>query len=174
METIVWVQSIASPWLDTLMTLITDLGSEEAYVALMLSFMLNQLAKGVFDTPRPFAIDPDVVRTERAQAGALGPGFPSGHAQSTATFWGVAALIIGPLLIEYRTDGRWLGRLWLTGLGLMVAFGIRNTTSLWLPEAIKRDSIGGFLRYFALTLAVTALTPWLAVRAGWTPGRRRR
>jgi membrane-associated phospholipid phosphatase len=286
METVVWVQGIATPWLDSLMTLITDLGSEEAYVALlvitylgidpragraigvalMLSFMLNQLAKGLFDTPRPFELDPDLVRTERARAGALGPGFPSGHAQSSTTFWGMAALwakrpwftgvalliialvsfsriylgvhlpldilgglvlggavlavaqvwlrsgwtppawalmlaglvgplalhlalptpesdllmgalaalIIGPMLIEHRTTGRWSGRLFVTLLGLVVAFGILTGTSLWLPEAIKRDPIGGFLRYFVLTMAVTALVPYLAQRFGWTRRRHGR
>jgi len=285
-ETVVWVQSIASPWLDVLMTWITDLGSEEAYVALMvvtylgidaragrtigialmLSFMLNQWAKGVFDTPRPFELDPDLVRTERARAGALGPGFPSGHAQSSATFWGMAALlakrpaftiaallivalvafsriylgvhlpidilgglllagvvlagaygalraglvlprwllaaggltlpltlhlalptpesdllmgalaalIVGPMLVEHRTDGRWFGRVIVSLLGLVVAFGILTASSLLLPEAIKRDPLGGFLRYFGLTLAVTVLVPYLAQRLALTPRAHRR
>ena len=112
METIYLVQSVAAPWLDTLMTWITDLGSEEAYVALMVgtylavdaragraigialmvSFLANQDAKAWFDTPRPFELDASVIRTQRAVDGALGAGFPSGHAQGAATFWGLAAV----------------------------------------------------------------------------------
>lgn len=285
METIHLVQSIASPWLDTLMTWITDLGSEEAYVALMVvtylaidartgralgitlmvSFLLNQYAKGLFDTPRPFAIDPSVARTERAVAGALGPGFPSGHAQSSITFWGfaaaaarrrwftvlavalvaaiafsrvylgvhvpldiagglvlggavvaaafaawrsglvlptwaalvlgvaapfavhllaptpesdllmgaLAALVVGPMLVPHRTDGPWPGRVVVAVIGLALAFAVLLGSSQLLPEAVKRDPVGGFLRYFVLGASVTMLAPWIGAAAGLVPARRR-
>ncbi|MFU8887510.1 MAG: phosphatase PAP2 family protein [Trueperaceae bacterium] len=286
METIQLLQSIATPWLDTVMTWITDLGSEEAYVALlvvtylavdaragrtlgitlMLSFMLNQHAKGWFDTPRPFELDPTLVRTERAAAGALGPGFPSGHAQSSLTFWGLAALlagrrwftvlallivvlvafsrlylgvhvpldvagglalgalmvglaivavraeltppawlllvggvvgpfalhllaptaesdllmgalaalVVGPMLVPHRTDGPVWGRIAVAAVGLLLAFTVLVASSQLLPEEIKRDPVGGFLRYFALAAAVTIVAPFIGGAFGWVPPRRRR
>ena len=286
METIHLIQNIATPWLDTLMTWITDLGSEEAYIALMvvtylavdaragraigialmLSFMLNQAAKGFFDTPRPFELEPDIVRTERAAAGALGPGFPSGHAQSSLTFWGLAALlarrrwftvlaaaivalvafsrlylgvhvpldvlgglalgaavvavalavvraeltpprwlvllvglavpfglhllaptpesdllmgalaalVVGPLLVPHRTDGPLWGRLGVAAIGLLLAFTVLVGSSQLLPEEVKRDPVGGFLRYFVLAASVTVLAPFVGAAFGWVPTRRPR
>ena len=286
METIQLIQSIATPWLDTLMTWITDLGSEEAYIALMvvtylavdaragrtlgitlmLSFMLNQVAKGWFDTPRPFELDPDIVRTERAAAGALGPGFPSGHAQSSLTFWGLAALlarrrwftvvavaivvlvafsrlylgvhvpldvvgglalgalavalamafvraeltppvwlvllvgvvapfglhllvptpesdllmgalaalVVGPMIVPHRTDGPLWGRIAVAAIGLLLAFTVLVASSQWLPEEVKRDPVGGFLRYFALAASVTIVAPFIGSALGLVPARRAR
>jgi membrane-associated phospholipid phosphatase len=287
METIYAVQSIASPSLDALMTAITDLGSQEAYVALMvvtylaidaragrtigiallLSFMINQYAKGAFDTPRPFALDPVLGRTERAVAGALGPGFPSGHAQSTLTFWGLgavlvrrpwftalavvvvaavafsrvylglhvpldvvgglalgavvvaaavlvlrseptwpawalvtagvagpfllhwfaptpesdllmgalAALMVGPTLLPHRTDGPLWGRAVVALIGLVLAFTVLVASSQLLPEEIKRDPLGGFVRYFVLGASATLVAPWMGRVFGLVPlsrGRR--
>jgi membrane-associated phospholipid phosphatase len=287
METIYAVQGIASPSLDALMTWITDLGSQEAYVALMvvtylaidaragraigiallLSFMLNQYAKGAFDTPRPFALDPVLGRTERAVAGALGPGFPSGHAQSTLTFWGLgavlvrrpwftalavvvvaavafsrvylglhvpldvagglvlgtlvvaaavlvlrseptwpawalvtvgvagpfllhwfaptpdsdllmgalAALMVGPTLVPHRTDGPLWGRAVVALIGLVLAFTVLVASSQLLPEEIKRDPVGGFVRYFVLGASATLIAPWMGRVFGLVPmprGRR--
>lgn len=286
METIHLVQTIAAPWLDTLMTWVTDLGSEQAYIALMvvaylavdaragralgitlmLSFMLNQLAKGWFDTPRPFELDPGVVRTERAAAGALGPGFPSGHAQSSLTFWGLAALlarrrwftvvaalvvalvafsrvylgvhvpldvvgglvlgalavglafalvraeltpppwlvvlvglagplalhllvptpesdllmgalaalVVGPLLVPHRTDGPLWGRVAVAAIGLLLAFTVLVASSELLPEEVKRDPLGGFLRYFVLAASVTVVAPFVGAAFGLVPARRAR
>ena len=114
MDIIRSVQQVASPFLDQLMLSITELGSERAYVALLViaylafdpargrrltvyflaGFYLNQLLKGVFDTARPFELDPSLLRLEEARGTAIGAGFPSGHAQSSATFWGLAALYV--------------------------------------------------------------------------------
>lgn len=286
METIYAVQSIASPSLDALMTWITDLGSQEAYVALMvvtylaidaragrtigiallLSFLLNQYAKGAFDTPRPFALDPLLGRTERAVAGALGPGFPSGHAQSTLTFWGLgavlarrpwftalavvvvaavafsrvylglhvpldvvgglvlgalvvaaavvvlrsdptwpswaivsigvagpfllhrfvptpdsdllmgalAALVVGPVLVPHRTDGPLWGRVLVALIGLVLAFTVLVASSELLPEEIKRDPLGGFVRYFVLGASATWVAPWMGRVFGLVPVPRSR
>jgi membrane-associated phospholipid phosphatase len=169
METVYLVQSVAAPWLDTLMTWITDLGSEEAYVALMVvtylavdaragralgiallvGFQVNQYAKGWFDTPRPFELDPSVIRTQRAVDGALGAGFPSGHAQSATTFWGLAAVLVG--------------RAWFWALAallvLLVAF-----SRVYLGVHVPADIVGGLL----IGLAVVALAA-LWVRSGFEP-----
>jgi membrane-associated phospholipid phosphatase len=112
MEVVRALQQFASPGLDQVMLLITNLGSESAYTLLLTvtylgidaragrrigiyflaSFYLNELLKGAFDTLRPFEIDATVARSDEAVATALGPGFPSGHAQGSTTFWGLAAL----------------------------------------------------------------------------------
>lgn len=286
MDVVYAIQSIATPWLDTVMTWITDLGSEEAYIAMVIatylaidaragqklgvllvtSFFINQYAKGFFDTPRPFELDPDVVRTERALAGAGGAGFPSGHAQSSATFWlyaaalvrrpwvwvvalalvalvsfsrlylgvhvpadiagglaigvtlvaiavvlersgmrlpawllallavsvplglhlrwptpesdllagALSALVLGPMLVRHRTDGAWLGRVLVAVIGVALAFTVLTATSVYLPEEIKRDPIGGYVRYLALGLAGLAVAPWIGRALGLVPGPRTR
>jgi membrane-associated phospholipid phosphatase len=150
METVYLIQSVAAPWLDALMTLITDLGSEQAYVALvvvtylaidaragralgitlMVSFMINQYAKGWFDTPRPFELDPSVVRTERALESAAGPGFPSGHAQGATTFWGLGAVLVG--------------RAWFT-VGAVLLIAAVAFSRLYLGVHVPVDVIGGLL-----------------------------
>ena len=111
MDTILWLQQFASPTLDALVIFITDLGSEFAYIAfllvtylafdsrlgqrvaiyLLVSFYLNFHLKGLFDTPRPYSIDPSLARSSAAIATGTSPGFPSGHAQASLTFWGYLA-----------------------------------------------------------------------------------
>lgn len=286
METIYLIQGFAAPWLDTFLTWVTDLGSQEAYIALLVitylaidatagrtiavallaSFMINQYAKGFFDTLRPFEIDPDVVRSQRALEGATGAGFPSGHAQSALTFWGVAAVmarrawftvlalllvaliafsrlylgvhlpvdvwgglaiafvivlfvwlvrraglglpgflalilgvglplalhllwptpesdllaggmaafVLGPMILRHRTDGPLWGRLLLAVLGLVMAFTVLAASSQFLPEEIKRDPAGGFLRYLILGLTVTVVVPWMGRAFSLVPSDRRR
>jgi len=286
MDVVYAIQTIATPWLDTLMTLITDLGSEEAYIAmvivaylavdaragqklgvlLLVSFFVNQYAKGWFDTQRPFEIDPAVARTQRAIDGAGGAGFPSGHAQSSSTFWlyaaalagrpwfwlvavvlvalvsfsrlylgvhvpvdilgglalgvtlvliavaigrsgfqpptwllvmaalvlpftlhllaptpesdllagGIAALVVGPALVRHRTDGPLWGRLIVALIGVALAFTVLFASSIYLPEEVKRNPVGGYLRYLALGLAAFLVTPWIGRVLGLVPGPRQR
>ncbi len=286
MDVVYAIQTLATPWLDSVMTLITDLGSEEAYIVMVIvaylavdaragqklgvllvsSFFINQYAKGWFDTPRPFELDPDVVRTQRALEGATGAGFPSGHAQSSSTFWlyaavlakrvwfwpvalflvalvtfsrlylgvhvpvdiagglaigvalvllavviqrsgltlptwmlvvlalvvpftlhvlaptpesdllagALAALVIGPALLPHRTDGPVLGRVITAVIGVVLAFTVLMATSLYLSEEIKRDPVGGYVRYVVLGLAGLLVAPWIGRVLGLTPGPRRR
>ena len=111
MEAIAALQSAASPTLDGLMLLITNLGSEQVYVALLVvafggldagkgrrlavyflaAAFLMELLKLVFDSPRPFELDPGLLRSSAAAETATGTSFPSGHALLAATFWGLAA-----------------------------------------------------------------------------------
>lgn len=169
METVYLVQSVAAPWLDTLMTWITDLGSEEAYVALMVvtylavdaragraigialmvSFLVNQYAKGWFDTPRPFELDASVVRTQRAVDGALGPGFPSGHAQSATTFWGFAAVL------AQRTP---------FAVAAVVVIALVAFSRVYLGVHVPADVLGGLLLGVVVVVLAT-----LWVRSGFEP-----
>ncbi len=285
METIHFLQTWASPTLDTLFLLLTNLGSEQAYIALLvitylgvdarlgrhvgvyllLSFYLNYELKSFFDTPRPYVLDPSVVRSDLARETGTGPGFPSGHAQASMTYWGymalrlrrgwfwalagliialislsrvylgvhlpidiVGGLVVGvgvialayavdtlltrmtpplwltlvlgigaplafhlflpvpssellmgglaafftaPALVPYRADAPLWRRALVALLGLVLVFAVLVGSSLLLPEAVKRDPVGGFVRYLALGYTGLALTPLLARAARLTPRR---
>src|SRR5690606_35135335 len=101
MELIYALQEVATPALDRVMLLVTNLGSEQVYVAsLILAFVvidaragrslaiiflsgmyLNFVMKLAFSTQRPFDIDPAVARSPAAVETAPGASFPSGHSQ---------------------------------------------------------------------------------------------
>lgn len=275
MELIHALQSFASPTLDAVMLFVTRLASERAYIALLVAaylvvdavvgqrlallagFYLNYHLKGLFDTPRPYVLEPAVARSEEAVLTGPGAGFPSGHAQSSATFWGLAALyarrawfwalavvlivlislsrlylglhlpvdvlgglgvglvvaaaayalfaalprrgalglplvlalhllwpvpdsemllgglaafITGPSVLRYHPP-RGLGPRALVALiGLVLVFAALLGSSALLPEAIKRDPLGGFLRYLLLGYVGVLLVPWLARRLGLSRG----
>ena len=278
MDIIQALQGLA-PALNELMFFITNLGSERAYiiflliaylaidarvgrllgVALLSSFYLNFMLKGIIDTPRPFVLEPSLSLGEQYDATGIGAGFPSGHAQASTTFWGLAAVfvrrswfwllaiiiivlisisrmyfalhlpidIIGGIVIGigvillalwvFRTaEGASLnkgliiglgilvpfiihlivpnvvsipesdllmgglaafitgpaiykhvvaGKLWQRGLlaliGIVLAFVFLIGSSLVLPEEVKRNALGGFIRYLALGYVGVLLTPWL-------------
>jgi hypothetical protein len=101
------VQSLSTPWLDTLFEILTFLGNEEFYLILLplvywcihrrtgasLGYLslgsawINSLAKHLFKIPRPGALDSRVsVLSEQTS-----PSFPSGHAQGTLVNWGYLA-----------------------------------------------------------------------------------
>ncbi len=285
METVLFLQQFASPTLDRAFQLITDLGSERAYIVLLLSvylalnarlgqrlgvfvlfgFYLNFHLKGLVDAPRPFQIDPALGRTPEAVATGVGPGFPSAHAQSSLTFWGYAALwlrrtwfwvmalvlialislsrlylglhlpidvlgglVIGtlflalvsaaeplwkrlkelaktarvalglllplalmlllpppgqepdlilgalaafltaPLLVAYRPPEALWRRLLVALVGIALVFAALSLSSLLLPEAVKRDPVGGFVRYLFIGYVGVLLVPYLAQRL-WRP-----
>ncbi|PYE54971.1 phosphatase PAP2 family protein [Deinococcus yavapaiensis] len=90
---------------------LTQFGSDYAFIVLMgvyiffvnprgardfgvwfsLSLFTNGLLKTVLDEPRPFQVDASIA-SDAAKDTAGGPGFPSGHAQISATIWGSMAL----------------------------------------------------------------------------------
>lgn len=109
------MQSIATPWLDQLAFVITQVGSEYAYVGLLVviylavdakagrwlglavlgGYYLNQHLKELFDTTRPYLLHPELLRGGGASAEtAPGPAFPSGHTQAATTFWIFAAALV--------------------------------------------------------------------------------
>jgi undecaprenyl-diphosphatase len=156
------VQSVGAPWLDRLALAVTHLGSEYAYIAMLVviylavdaragritalallaGFSLNQQAKEAFDTVRPYVLHPDLLRGGAAAAAdsGTGPAFPSGHAQGAATFWSLLAAF-----------GR---RTWLTVLAATAIVAIA-ATRLYLGVHWPIDVVGGA----ALGLAV-ALVAW--------------
>jgi membrane-associated phospholipid phosphatase len=108
METISFIRGNGS--LENLMLLITNLGSENAYIVVLalyswlvspkvgrqlglwfgLNVALNTGLKLLFHTLRPFQVLPSMA-SKAAIATAGGGGMPSGHAQNAAFTWGFLA-----------------------------------------------------------------------------------
>ena len=283
METIDYLQGFASPLLDVSAQAISDLGSEQGYIALLLAvylgfdasigrrvgvylllaFTLNFHLKELFGTVRPFHERPEILRSTEED---LGPGFPSGHAQAATAFWGylalrvrrwwfwaiailvmllialtrlylgvhvpvdvlggiligaavvaaasgldravarvdvpgwatavagiglplatnvwvpppgddsgllmggLAAFLTAPLVWRHRVPAEAWRRILLVVLGILLTLTLLTVTSLWLPEDVKRDAVGGFLRYLALGYIGLVFAPWM----GGMLGLRRR
>lgn len=172
MDVINALQSVASPALDRAFLWITNLGSEQTYIVLLVvtfvaidasagrkiaiaflaGYHLNQLLKGTFTTARPFELDPAVARSPEAVATALGAGFPSGHAQASTTFWGLAAA--------------YARRSWFTLLA-SVLIAVVSISRLYLGLHLPVDVIGGIL----IGLVVVALGVTIARAVDRTSGR---
>ena len=105
------LESIRTPALDKIMSVITLLGGElffmviavtvfwcvskrEGYYLMIVGFfgtVINQFLKILCCVPRPWIKDPDFTIVESARAQATGYSFPSGHTQNAvATFGGIA------------------------------------------------------------------------------------
>ena len=107
-----WLEGLRTPWLDSLMSAVTELGDETVFMVAGLVILwcvnkrwgfrflltgltgsvINQLLKGIFLIPRPWVLDPSFTIVESARAGATGYSFPSGHTQSAATMFGTLAM----------------------------------------------------------------------------------
>jgi membrane-associated phospholipid phosphatase len=165
MEFIIFLQSFASPFMDKLMYYITQLGSERAYIVflivvflsidsaigrrlglfLLLSFYINQHLKMFMDTTRPFILDPSIIRSSEAIATAEGGGFPSGHAQSSMTLWG---------LMAFYFRRRWL---WVLAIVLILLVSLCR---LYLGVHWVIDVVGGLVIGVALMGLAMLLDPF--------------
>lgn len=161
MESIYLLQSVASPALDAVAMAVTNFGHEFSYIGLLVvaylafdpsrsrrlgiyflaALYLNQLLKGLFDTPRPFELDLTVLRGDAAEATAGGAAMPSGHAQSAGTFWGIAALYIG--------------RRWFTVVALLLIVLV-SLSRVYLGVHLPVDVLAG-LGLAAVTVALVPL-----------------
>ena len=120
MELLYWFESIRTPVLDALMSLVTHLGEEtffmvgalfvfwcvdkrKGYYLLSVGFvgvLINQWLKIVCRVPRPWVKDPDFTIVESARAEAAGYSFPSGHTQTAVGFFGGVARLTGRLWLR--------------------------------------------------------------------------
>ena len=107
------LESIRTPFLDTLMMLLTRLGEETAFLAVALVFfwcidkrkgyyimgvgltgtLAAQFLKLTCRVPRPWMLDPNFTIVEKARAGAYDYSFPSGHTQSAVAVFGSVAMV---------------------------------------------------------------------------------
>ena len=176
MDTITFIQQFASPTLDYFFRFMSELGGTRAYIILLLGvylaldarlgqrlglfvlvgFFLNFHLKGLVGTERPFLIDPSVGRTAEAIP-TSGPGFPSGHAQLSVTFWGYAAW--------------WLGRRWFWGVAFAVVTLI-SLSRLYLGMHFLVDVVGGLVIGAVYTAAAAFAEPfWVSLRSMSKPLR---
>ena len=120
MALLYWFESVRTPVLDTLMSLVTHLGEEtffmvaalfvfwcvdkrRGYYLLSVGFvgvLVNQWLKIVCRVPRPWVKDPDFTIVESARAEAAGYSFPSGHTQTAAGFFGGIARFTNQLWLR--------------------------------------------------------------------------
>ncbi len=139
------VQSIANPVLDVVFGAITMLGAEGFFIVivallfwtvskrlairigvlLILSSFVNSGLKDLFQMPRP---SPEDVRVIFPETGG-GYGFPSGHAQASAVFWGYLAHTIR--------------QRWFTIAAVVLIFLI-GLSRIYLGVHFPGDVAGGF------------------------------
>lgn len=174
MEFLYWLESIRTPWLDELMSVITLLGSEMAflvaalvicwcmdksrgYYMLTVGFLgtiLNQALKLFFRVERPWVRDPEFTIVESARADAGGYSFPSGHTQSAVTVFGTIA----------RWSKGWMKKAAALLLLLLVAF-----SRMYLGVHTPQDVVVSLLIGAALVLG---LYPFFKTRENtekWMP-----
>lgn len=149
MTAIEWIQKLLGTSLQPLFLGITNLGSEYAYIVFLslyywlvnprtgrqlglligFSYGFNVLCKALFDYPRPFELNPNIASPE-AIATIEHSSFPSGHAQSSATFWVYIALYHQHL---------WL---WISSIIIITLIAISR---LYLGVHFPIDVVGGLL-----------------------------
>ena len=120
MELLYLFESIRTPFLDAVMSVITYLGSEvlfmaaaiilfwcvdkrDGYYMLSVGFIgavVNQFLKLWFRIPRPWVKDPDFTIVESARVDATGYSFPSGHTQTVFATLGVPAMTAKKLWLK--------------------------------------------------------------------------
>ena len=192
MEIIVALQAVGNPYLDAVALALTNLGSEQAYVALLVvgylaidaratrivglgllgGYYVNQLLKEAFDTVRPYMEHPELLRSEAAGLTAPGPAFPSGHAQSAATFWGLVAAVArrgwvtwtaAALIVVIGATRVYLGVHWPIDVAGGWAFGAATVAAVVLVAG-RRPRLGT-----VVTVAAFVIVPVVVHLALTTP-----
>jgi membrane-associated phospholipid phosphatase len=171
-DAVVWVQSLSTPWLNTLFKALTFLGNEEFYLLLlpfvywclgrragvalgflsMLSAWSNSLVKYIFRIPRPAIFDSRV----HPLVEDIRPSFASGHAQGAVVNWGYLAY-------QFRKPA-----FWVVAILLILGIGISR---LVMGVHFPQDILGGWLLGLILLVVYARLEPpissWIA-RQGTT------
>lgn len=156
------LESIRTPFLDAVVSLVTHLGAETLFMVVALVFfwcvdkhrgyfllfggflgtVCNQFLKMAFRIPRPWVLDPEFTIVESAREGATGYSFPSGHTQcATGLYGGVA-----------RSSKRRAVQITGVALCFVIAF-----TRMYLGVHTPKDVIVSLVIGFALVLLLYPL-----------------
>lgn len=151
MELLYALEGIRTPFLSKLMSFVTNLGGETAFLAIAIvvfwciskncgyyimtvgfsGTIINQFLKVWFRIPRPWVKDPNFTIVESARAEATGYSFPSGHTQNAFATLGapgtytknkVLKIVLYFLLLAVSFSRLYLGV--HTPLDVGVSFGI--------------------------------------------------
>jgi len=161
MEILRIIESIRTPFLDTIIGLITRLGEETIGILLLclvfwciskkiayvigVSFFLSGLTvqgmKICFRIERPWVIDPTFEPVPGAKEYATGYSFPSGHTQSAAAFYGALGSQVKPIAFKII----------LFAIPVLVAF-----SRMYLGVHTLQDVL--------VSLVITFLLIWLTCR----------
>lgn len=159
---LLWLQSLATPWLDTVMGGITNLGSEYFYLAILCflywcvdvrgtlrlfvlflcTVYLGGALKEIVGRLRPFQAFPNLIHARYTEtAGDM--AFPSGHALDATVFWGYLAMVVrrrwlyvvAPIVIVLVSFSRlYLGLHWPTDVlgGVLIGLLFLGTAYILL------------------------------------------
>ena len=162
MQLLYWFESIRTPALDTVMSLVTRLGEESLFLLIGLFIfwcvdkrkgyylltvgltgtVISQWLKVACAVPRPWVKDPDFTIVESARAAATGYSFPSGHTQSAVGYLGGIA----------RFTHRW----WLRAVCIVLALLVA-VSRMYLGVHTPADVGVGLLISLVLVLALYPL-----------------
>lgn len=165
MEFLYLLERMRTPFLDSLFSALTHLGSETAFLLLAivtywcvskpqgmyllsvggLGACLNQFLKLAFRVPRPWVKDPGFTIVESARADAGGYSFPSGHTQN-------AVGTFGCLAVDAKKGWKWL---WIL-LAAVTAFS-RMYLGVHTPADVLASAVLALVLVFALHPVVRSL-----------------
>ena len=143
------IQVIKNPAITFLMKAISSMGTEYFHIVIVLliyccadekrgfrlgliviiSGWINMTLKSLFGQPRPFNFDPAIGLAYEPSA-----GFPSGHAQMSATFWIAAAFLFA--------KGKIKKPLWIVSFAFILLIGFSR---LYLGVHFPTDVFGGWI-----------------------------
>ncbi len=153
LEVIKFLQSLSNPLLDLFFVVLTNLGSELFYIAivviifvaldkklgvrlafyLLLTGLIVGVIKGLVSWIRPYRAHPSVVRDI---AHARGFSFPSGHSQSSGAFW------TGMYLHVKDVKESWKGLAFLAAIVMIFSVGLSR---IYLGVHYPSDVIIGWV-----------------------------
>lgn len=111
MDFLYFLEGLRMPWLDAIVSVLTELGGETVFLVAALTVfwcldkrrgyyllsvgflgtLVNQFLKITCRVPRPWVRDPNFTIVEAARAEATGYSFPSGHSTNSVGTFGVIA-----------------------------------------------------------------------------------